>query len=96
MPIRTRRGRSGAYRALWEWPLHSPARFALVVVVLAVVIGAVTSLGQWASPTPSSGSALAPVPDAPTVSAPIPPSIAVRRTTPTRRVNLTSSYQVSK
>ena len=83
MPIRTRRGRSGAYRALWEWPLHSPARFALVVVVLAVVIGAVTSLGQWASPTPSSGSALAPVPDAPTVSALPAAPVAPLELTPT-------------
>ena len=70
MPIRTRRGRSGAYRALWEWPLHSPGRFALVVVVLAVVIGAVTSFGQWVSPGSSpTGTALGPVPEAPTVSA---------------------------
>ncbi len=37
VPIRTRRGRSGAYRSLWEWPLHSPVRFLFVLVVLAVV-----------------------------------------------------------
>ena len=42
MPIRTPRGRSAAYRALWEWPLRSPARLGLcVVLVLAVVVGAV-------------------------------------------------------
>ncbi len=37
MPIRTRRGRGAAYRALWEWPLHSPRRLlSCLVGVLAV------------------------------------------------------------
>jgi hypothetical protein len=40
VPIRTRRGRAAAYRALWEWPLHSPARlFAVLAVLVAVVVG---------------------------------------------------------
>ena len=46
MPIRTPRGRSAAYRALWQWPLRSPARLGLtVVLVLAVVVGAVAGIG---------------------------------------------------
>ena len=46
MPIRTPRGRSAAYRALWQWPLRSPARLGLCVAfVLAGVIGAVAGLG---------------------------------------------------
>jgi hypothetical protein len=46
VPIRTPRGRSAAYRALWEWPLRSPARLGLcVVLVLAVVVGAVAGIG---------------------------------------------------
>ena len=46
MPIRTPRGRSAAYRALWAWPLRSPARLGIcVVVVLAALVGAVAGLG---------------------------------------------------
>ena len=46
MPIRTPRGRSAAYRALWQWPLRSPARLGLtVVLLLAVVVGAVAGIG---------------------------------------------------
>lgn len=45
MPIRTPRGRAAAYRALWQWPLRSPARLGLCVVfVLAAVIGTVSGL----------------------------------------------------
>jgi len=41
VPIRTRRGRISAYRAVWEWPLHSPARLALIIAVIAaLVVGA--------------------------------------------------------
>lgn len=40
MPIRTPRGRSSAYRAIWQWPLHSPLRLGLtLVVLLAVAVG---------------------------------------------------------
>ncbi len=46
MPIRTPRGRSAAYRALWQWPLRSPARLGLTaVLLLAVVVGAVAGIG---------------------------------------------------
>lgn len=39
MPIRSPRGRATAYRALWQWPLRSPARLALtgIGIVAAVV-----------------------------------------------------------
>lgn len=40
MPIRTTRGRAGAYRGMWQWPLRSPARLALTVAaVVAVGVG---------------------------------------------------------
>jgi hypothetical protein len=40
MPIRTPRGRSAAYRSLWQWPLRSPARFiGCVVVLLGLAVG---------------------------------------------------------
>lgn len=46
MPIRTPRGRSAAYRVLWQWPLRSPARLGLsAVLLLAVVVGAVSAIG---------------------------------------------------
>ena len=44
MPIRTRRGRISAYRAVWEWPLHSPARLVAVVAVVAGVAVALSLL----------------------------------------------------
>jgi len=54
VPIRTRRGRSGAYRALWAWPLHSPARLAAVVAVLvALAIGLSALAGGGSAPSSS-------------------------------------------
>ena len=45
MPIRTPRGRSAAYRVLWQWPLRSPARLTVcALLVLAAVVGVVTGL----------------------------------------------------
>ncbi len=59
MPIRTPRGRSAAYRALWQWPLRSPARLALcVVLVLAAVVGVVAGIGALRG-TGTVGSAIA-------------------------------------
>lgn len=85
MPIRTRRGRSSAYRGLWEWPLHSPVRFLVVLVLLAVVVGGVAYLGSLASSGPArTRGALAPVPDAPTVTAaPGVPAVPPPELTPT-------------
>ncbi len=40
MPIRSPKGRGAAYRALWQWPLRSPARLVgCLVVLLALAIG---------------------------------------------------------
>jgi hypothetical protein len=44
MPIRSPHGRAAAYRALWQWPLRSPRRLAVTVLVL-LVLGAGASLG---------------------------------------------------
>lgn len=52
MPIRSPRGRAAAYRALWQWPLRSPARLAVTgLAVLAVVLGVSTALTALDPPT---------------------------------------------
>jgi hypothetical protein len=38
MPIRTPHGRAAAYRGIWQWPLRSPGRLAITVVVAAVLV----------------------------------------------------------
>lgn len=54
MPIRSPRGRAAAYRALWQWPLRSPARLAVTgVAVLVVVLGVSTALTAINPPTPT-------------------------------------------
>lgn len=64
MPIRTRRGRAAAYRALWEWPLHSPARlFVVLAVAVAVVVG-LSYLGGAVGDQGPGGRALRPAPSA--------------------------------
>lgn len=46
MPIRSPHGRAAAYRALWQWPLRSPARLiGTVTVVLALIAGVTYTLG---------------------------------------------------
>ena len=86
MPIRSPRGRSAAYRALWQWPLRSPARLALtalgvVAVVVAVSLGIGITNGSvrvpgGVAPTPGAvaGPALAPP-------APLPPVPELEPTT---------------
>jgi hypothetical protein len=86
VPIRTPRGRSAAYRALWQWPLRSPARLGLTAVfLLALVVGAVAGIGAvttgrsvgtavaagGATLTPQAGRPAAPV--TPTVLPPVAP-----------------------
>jgi hypothetical protein len=64
VPIRTPRGRSAAYRSIWQWPLRSPGRLAMsVVVVLLVVTGVTLGIGALrgpvlpgAGPQPTAGS----------------------------------------
>jgi hypothetical protein len=48
MPIRSPRGRAAAYRALWQWPLRSPARLAVAGVVF-VALGIGLSVGITAA-----------------------------------------------
>jgi hypothetical protein len=49
MPIRSPRGRSAAYRAVWGWPLRSPARLVLTAVaVLGVVVAITVGVGKTA------------------------------------------------
>lgn len=55
MPIRTRRGRAAAYRPLWEWPLHSPARLIACLAGLVIVIAALSVLGGRLAPTGTGG-----------------------------------------
>ena len=70
MPIRSPHGRSAAYRALWQWPLRSPARLALTAIgVLALLVAATIGIGMTngsvglpvgASPTSSAAAPVAP------------------------------------
>ncbi len=66
MPIRTPRGRSAAYRSIWQWPLRSPARLAMVVVAVLVVVSGVSlaatalSGGDSSGPAASTSSSAAP------------------------------------
>ncbi len=70
MPIRSPRGRAAAYRALWQWPLRSPARLALSVTVAALVAVAVTSgLGALAGPPRPPAPAAAPASSEPPATA---------------------------
>jgi hypothetical protein len=84
VPIRTPRGRSAAYRALWQWPLRSPARLGLcVALVLAGVIGAVAGLGALRGATAvgsavdASGSSVSATPRSPSANRPVPASPSV-------------------
>lgn len=60
MPIRSSRGRAAAYRAVWQWPLRSPARLTItVLVLLAVVLGVSTLLTAVNPPSEPSPTAAA-------------------------------------
>lgn len=45
VPIRSSRGRAAAYRVIWQWPLRSPWRLAVTVVVLGGLVFGVVLLG---------------------------------------------------
>ena len=72
MPIRSPHGRSAAYRALWQWPLRSPARLVLTAIgVVALVVAATIGIGATngsvslpvgAQPTPSAAAVAPPEP----------------------------------
>jgi hypothetical protein len=62
MPIRSPRGRSAAYRAVWGWPLRSPARLVLTAVaVLGVVVAVTVGVGKTAR-SPAATDATTPTP----------------------------------
>jgi hypothetical protein len=63
MPIRSPRGRSAAYRGLWQWPLRSPARLALTAVAVPVVVVAATvGVGMTSRPPPAAPASATPTP----------------------------------
>lgn len=45
VPIRSSRGRAAAYRVIWQWPLRSPSRLAVTVVVLGGLVFGLVYLG---------------------------------------------------
>lgn len=45
MPIRSPRGRASAYRTIWQWPLRSPLRLGVSVVVLLLLASGAVFLG---------------------------------------------------
>ncbi|WP_064745372.1 hypothetical protein [Pseudonocardia acaciae] len=54
--IRSPKGRGAAYRALWQWPLRSPARLiGCLVVLAALVIGANAAFGLLPARTGGTG-----------------------------------------
>jgi len=82
VPIRSPRGRGAAYRALWQWPLRSPARLAAAVAValgLAVVVSiGIGTLGGGSTSAMPGGTTggRAPLPStAPAVAAPAPTAL---------------------
>jgi hypothetical protein len=51
MPVRSPHGRAAAYRAIWQWPLRSPARLIVTVAVaLALVTGLSYGIGALRGP----------------------------------------------
>jgi len=51
MPVRSPHGRAAAYRAIWQWPLRSPARLIVTVIVaLALVMGVSYGVGALRGP----------------------------------------------
>lgn len=53
--VRVRRGRSAAYRPVWQWPLRTPARAAGAAVATVALVGGLTALGSIGSPATTSG-----------------------------------------
>lgn len=45
MPIRSPRGRASAYRGIWQWPLRSPLRLLVTVVLLLVLASGAVFVG---------------------------------------------------
>lgn len=71
--IRTPRGRSAAYRVLWQWPLRSPRRalgciaiVAVLAIALNMLAGALTSPSSTGAPADQRAAAGTSAPTAPT------------------------------
>lgn len=45
MPIRSSRGRAGAYRSIWQWPLRSPLNLGISLVVLVLLVSGAVFVG---------------------------------------------------
>lgn len=56
MPIRSPRGRSAAYRAVWGWPLRSPVRLVVSGALVVAVLLAVSALAGLLGPGPAGSS----------------------------------------
>ena len=87
MPIRSPHGRSAAYRPLWQWPLRSPRRLAVtLLVVVALAAGVSYGIGTFSGglgPARGSGVAAGPsgsAPASPTATA-LPPVPALEPAT---------------
>ncbi|WP_010232421.1 MULTISPECIES: hypothetical protein [unclassified Pseudonocardia] len=59
VPIRSPRGRTAAYRIIWQWPLRSPARLAVTVVLLGGLVFGLVLVGGQVGGGASSGGLLA-------------------------------------
>lgn len=59
VPIRSSRGRAAAYRVVWQWPLRSPWRLAVTVVVLGGLVAGLVFLGGTVGGGSSGGGLLA-------------------------------------
>lgn len=59
MPIRSSRGRAGAYRSLWQWPLRSPLRLVVALVVALGLASGAAFLGNKVGGSAPSGGLLA-------------------------------------
>lgn len=72
MPIRSPRGRAAAYRALWQWPLRSPARLVVTaVLVIGLAVGGSVAVGVFGG---GPGSLLRSGPTTPGAAAPARPA----------------------
>lgn len=59
MPIRSSRGRAGAYRSIWQWPLRSPLNLGISLVVLVLLVAAAVFLGGKLGGSAQTGGLLA-------------------------------------
>ncbi|MFP5019247.1 hypothetical protein [Pseudonocardia phyllosphaerae] len=82
MPIRSSRGRLGAYRAIWQWPLRSPFHLAVFVLVVGAVVVGLVMLGGRGDGTATAGGGLQ-QPDDPYASQSAPSSGISATPTPT-------------